>query len=126
MRDALPVRLVQRVRDLDSDLQRLIQRQRHVLQPLRQRDALQVFHHQEVDPVLGPDVVERANVRMVQAGDGLRLALEPLLQIGVGRDMLGQHLDGDGAVEARVVGRVDDAHAACVRRRWHPTRGPPP
>ena len=79
----LPVRLVQRVRDLDGDRERLIQRQRPLLQPLGQRVALQVLHHQEVDPVLGADVMERADVRVVQTGDGLRLALEPLLQVRV-------------------------------------------
>ena len=52
-------------------------------------------------------VVERANVRVVQAGDRLRLALEPLLEVGVRGDMLGQHLDGDGAVQAGVPGIVD-------------------
>ena len=39
---------------------------------------------------------------MVQAGDGLRLALEALLEIGVRGDMLGQYVDGDGAVQAGV------------------------
>ena len=54
MRDALAVRLVQRIRDLDSDLERLIERQRPLLQPLGQRVALQVLTS---DPVLGADVV---------------------------------------------------------------------
>ena len=69
-------------------------------------------HDQEVDPVLAADVVQRANVRVVQAGDGLRLALEPLLEIGVRGDMLGEHLDGDGAVESRVPRLVDFSHTA--------------
>ncbi len=56
--------------------------------------------------------MERANVRVVQAGDGLRLALEALLQIGVGRDVLGQHLDGDRAIQAGVAGLVHFTHAA--------------
>ena len=46
-------------------------------------------------------------MRVVQAGDGLRLALEPLLQVGVRGDMLGQHFDGNGAVEASIAGFVD-------------------
>ena len=98
MGDPLPVRLVQRIRDLDGDLQRLIQRQRALLHPLGQRLPVEILHDQEVDPVLGADVMERANVRVVQAGDGLRLALEPPLQIRVRSDVLGEHLDGDGAV----------------------------
>ncbi len=54
----------------------------------------------------------RANVRVVQAGDGLRLALEPLLQIRIGGDVLGQDLDGNGAVQAGAASFVDLAHAA--------------
>ena len=69
-----------------------------------------MLHDQEPDPVLAADVMKRANVRVVQAGDGLGLALEPLLQVGVRGDMLGQHLDGDGAVQAGVAGFVDLAH----------------
>ena len=57
------------------------------------------------------DVMERANVRVVQAGDGLRLTLEPLLQIGIGGDMLGEDFNGHGAVQAGVAGFVDLAHA---------------
>ncbi len=43
MGDALPVRLVQRIRDLDGHRERLIERQRAPLQPLGQRVALQVI-----------------------------------------------------------------------------------
>jgi len=49
---------------------------------------------------------------VVQAGDGLRLALEPLLEIAIAGDMLWQDLDGDGAVKAGVAGLVDLTHAA--------------
>ena len=42
----------------------------------------------------------------------LGLALEPLLQIGVGGDVFGQDFDGDGAVQAGVASLVDLALAA--------------
>ena len=45
-------------------------------------------------------------MRVVQGGDGAGLALEPLLQIGVRGDMLGQDLDGDGAIRPGVAGLV--------------------
>ena len=47
-----------------------------------------------------------ADVRVVQGGDGAGLTLESLLEIRITGDMLGQHLDGDGAVEAGVGGLV--------------------
>ncbi len=83
------------------------QRECSSFQPLGQRVALQVLHDQEVDAVLTADVMERANVRVVQAGDGLHLALEPLLQIGVSGEGVGEDLQGNLAVELRVSGLPD-------------------
>ena len=65
--DPLPVRLVEPIRDLDRVAQARLDRQRSLLQPLGERRALQVLHHQEIDGprgrLLAPDVVERADVR---------------------------------------------------------------
>jgi len=60
---------------------------------------------------MAADVMQRADVRVVQAGDGLRLALEPLLQIGVGGDVLRQDFDGDGAIQSRIPRPVHLSHA---------------
>ena len=130
MCDALPVRLVEGFGDLDGVAQHLRGGQRTLLEPLGQRVAFQVLHYQEVDrlPALSgvegagacrrllANVVQRADMWVVQAGDGSRLACEPPLQIGVRGDMLGQHLDRDSAVEAGVTGLVDLAHAARTER----------
>ncbi len=107
MHDPLPVRLVQRIRDLNSNGQRLVERQCALLQPLRQRLAIEILHDQEVRLTFLANVVEGADVRVVQGSNRSGFALEPLLQIGVIGDMLGQHLDGDGAVQAGVAGFVD-------------------
>ena len=50
-------------------------------------------------------------MRVIQGGDRAGLALEPLLQIGIGGDVLGEHLDGDGAVQPGVASLVDLALA---------------
>ena len=42
-----------------------------------QRLAVEQLHHQEVDAVLMPDVVDGADVRVVQRGNRARFALEP-------------------------------------------------
>ena len=80
-----------------ADAHRLVRRQRPA-----DRLALEVFEHQ----VVRADVVHLADVRVVERGDRVRLALEAL-------EVLGGHLfDGDDAVEARVAGSIDFAHAA--------------
>jgi hypothetical protein len=44
---------------------------------MSQRLALQVLHHQVIDAILLADVAERADVRMIKAGNRASLALEP-------------------------------------------------
>ena len=78
----------------------------------RQRLARQVLHHEVGGAVMLADVVQRADVRVVQPGDGLGLALEAGTAVGVGAELGRQDLDGDAAIEAGVAGLVDLAHAA--------------
>src|SRR5207247_601487 len=82
MNETLAMRLVERVGDFGRDAQRLGNRQRATLETLRKRLALDVLHHQEVHSVLVADVEERADVGVVQARDGARLAVEARPQIG--------------------------------------------
>ena len=112
MRDALPVRLVERVGDLDRDLQRLVERQRPFLEARGQRLAVEMRHDQVVRAIDAADVVDAADVGMVQGRDGASLALEAGPHIGIASDVARQDLDRDRAIEPRVAGPVDLAHAA--------------
>ena len=82
MNDPLPVGLVQRIGDLDAEAQRLRERQRALAEPVRQRLAFQELHHEVLRAVLVPHVVKRADMRVRELRDGLRLALEPLADLG--------------------------------------------
>jgi len=113
--DAGAVRLVERVGDLHRNRQRLIERKRALLQSLGERHALQVLHDQEVGRMLVPDVVQRADVRMVQRGDRASFVLESLAKLRVGGQGLGQHLDRDDALEPSVAGFVDFTHSAFAK-----------
>jgi len=97
MDDALLVGCVQRIEDLHAIFDGLLGGHR----PAR-AVALDVLH----DEVVGSDVVELADVRMVEGGDGARLALGALVVFGFG------NLDRDDAVEACVARLVDLGHAA--------------
>ena len=127
MDDALAMRLVERVGDLGGDLQRLVERKRPFLEARGQRLAVEMRHDEVVRAVDVPDVVDAADVRMVQRGDGPRLAFETRAQIGIAGDVTRQDLDRDGAIEARVAGLVDLAHPACAKRArisYGPSRAP--
>ncbi len=66
MSNAVAMGPFERVSDLDGVTQCVIDRQRAFLEPIRERLAFQVLHHQVIGAVLMADVVKRADVRMVQ------------------------------------------------------------
>jgi hypothetical protein len=111
------VRGCERVGQLRSDLERLIERHRPLAQPARKRLAVEVFHHQEIGVGFATDIVEDADVRVVECRDRARFLLESASSVRIGCCAVRQHLDGDGSPQSRVVGPVDLAHAALADRR---------
>ena len=75
--DARGMRGVQRVGDLDAHVEHRGQAQRTGGEPILQRRALQILHDDERPPVLLADVVDGADVRVVQRRRRLRFAREP-------------------------------------------------
>ena len=82
MDEPAPMRPIERVRDLDTQPQHLVRSERPARQARRHRLALDLLEHQEVDAVLSPDVVQRADVRMIERGDGARFTLEACPRLG--------------------------------------------
>ena len=105
--DPRTMRLVESVGDLNRVLERFFERQCASRQPLRQAFALEIFHDENVDFVLGVELEEGADVWVVQRRNGLGLALEPLTSLGTFGQMLGEDFDRDDAVEAGVTRFVD-------------------
>ena len=110
--DAVAVRAIERVGDLGRVADDLVGRQRPARQPRGQRLALEVLHDQEGDAVLLADVVEHADVRVVQRPDDAGFAVEALAELRVGGELRRQDLDRDLAIEAGVDGAVDLPHAS--------------
>src|SRR5580692_3394825 len=97
MRDRLSMCGFERAGQLNCGLESQIERHR-TLDFL----AFDVLH----DKVVGTDVVNLANVRMIQRCDGAGLAAKPLTEF------FGRDFDGHNAAEARVVGFPYFAHSA--------------
>ena len=89
-----------------GDLARVVERGLKWQRPFR-RFPFDQLHHE----VVGTDIVQRADVGVVQRGDGPCLALEPVAEV------LARHLDGDIAPDTRVVRAIDDTHAAGANLR---------
>jgi hypothetical protein len=78
MNDVLPVSLIERVGHFDGIPQRQIQREPSFGQPVGESFPLQVLQDQEVDVLVPSQVVEGANVGMVEARHRPCLSLEAL------------------------------------------------
>ena len=102
MDDAFVVRGFERARNLARDGESFVEWNGAFSDQAGQRGAFDQLH----DEVIRADVVEVADVGMVQRGDGAGFTIEAL-----GESFFGD-FDGDFAAEARVVGAVDLAHPA--------------
>ena len=79
-----------------------------------QRAALQILHGDEGAAVLLADVMNGADVGMIQGGRGPSLALESAQRLPVASQIVRQELEGDEAMEPGVLRLVDHAHAAAA------------
>ena len=80
-----------------------------------ERLTVEEFHDEVIGVLVPSDVVDRADVRMRERGDGLGFAFEPRAELGIRGEFRGKDLDGDGAVEPCIPRPVHLAHAAGAR-----------
>src|SRR3984885_5355097 len=93
MNYARPVRLFQAFANFDPVLEQLVRSKRSLPQPIGQCLAFKVFHHKIVGPALVADIIERADVGMVQGRNGTSFALETPFGLGVVRQVRRKNLD---------------------------------
>ena len=74
--------------------------------------ALEELHGHVDEAVLLAEVEDGDDVRVVELGGRLGLALEAAAEVGLGGEGRGDRLDRDEAVQERVLGLVDLAHRA--------------
>jgi hypothetical protein len=109
-------RFIERIGNLRTELQDLLKRQRTLLKALEESLAFDTLHDEKVHTVLLANVVERANVRMVETGDGFGFALEALLTYGIGRKMWRKNLDRYNALQPRIPCAIHLTHPARTDR----------
>ena len=125
MNDALAMCFVESIGDLRRDCENLIEWQRPLLQPCRQRLSLQIRHDDEMRAVEFADVVDPADVRMIERGHGAGLPLEAAAQIWVEGDVGPEHFDRDGPIETGIAGAIDLTHSTRAERRSDFVRAKP-
>ena len=116
MHDAALVGVLEPRRDLSGDRQRLVHRQRAPRQPLREVLALDQLEREREDSVRLLEPVDRADPRMVERGEDLRLAAEPGQALRLIGDLGREDLEGDVAPELEVAGAEHLSHPARADR----------
>ena len=116
------MRAVERFADLRGHAERLIERDRSLLDTGSEHLALDVLHHPVTDAMLVADIVQCAGVGMVQRCDSAGFTLETGAQILTGGDVFGQDPNNDHAVGASVAGSVDFAPPSSADRGEHLVR----
>src|SRR5688572_26182154 len=85
--------------------------------PFRQCLAADEFHHDERAGALRLEPIEVRDVRVIERREDARLALETDHPIGIGGERIRKDLDGDAAVQLRVLCAIDLAHSARAKGR---------
>ena len=114
MRDAFGMRRLEGLGDLDAEPDQFLDTDGTLGNPLLECRAVEILHDDARAAVLLADVMNGADVRMVQRGRGTRLLLEPAEGVRIPRDGLGQELERDEPVQADVFGLVHHAHSAAT------------
>jgi hypothetical protein len=89
MNNALGVRCIQGVGNLDSQIQNLVGLQCLALDTMLQGLALEQFHRDESLAFFFADVVNRADVGMIEGRRGLSFAPKTAQSLGISRDFIG-------------------------------------
>ena len=113
--DSFGVRGVESVGDFDGEIQENVGLQRLARDAMLQRHAVEEFHGDEGPTVLLSDLVDGADVGMVQGRGRLGFALETGQRLGIFGHLIGKKFEGHEAVQGCVFGFVNDAHSAAAQ-----------
>ncbi len=113
--DSLRMSRIQCVSDLDGQAEQDIVVDRSTGNAVLQRHAVQKLHDDEGLAVLLANLINSADIGMVQGGGSLRFPLKPGEGLCVGRNVMRQKFEGDKTVQGDVLGLVDDSHATTAK-----------
>ena len=112
MHDALRVRGVKGVGDLDTEIDNLVNLERAARDAVEKGLAFHPLHHDERLAVVFTDVVHRADVGVVQRGGGTRFDAKPFHGMSISHEVFWNEFESNLAPKAGVVSAVNDAHTA--------------
>jgi hypothetical protein len=112
MHDTFGVGGLQCVRHLNPYVQHVFGLQRHAADSVFERLALHQLHHDKRPALVLADIVNRADIGVIQRRGGAGLALKAFQRLLVSGVIIGKELQSDKPAEPRIFGFEDHTHAA--------------
>ena len=121
--DALGMGGGQRVRHLHRDVQQVVKVQSLTMDSLLQALAFELFHDDEGVPVVVLNVVDGADVGMVELRCGARLSHKSFQRARIRGQVLGDEFQRDMPAQAEILRLVNNSHSAAAQLRQHAVMG---
>src|ERR1700676_317648 len=114
MHDAFAMCSVERIGDLDGGFEQLIEWPRARLKAVLQGLATQHFHHDELLAAVLGNLVDGADVGMVQSRCGTGFTAKAFQGLGVASQLRGKKFERNAASEVKVLGLVHYSHTTAA------------
>src|SRR5215470_8991764 len=115
MNDVFGVGGVEGFGDLNSDVEKAFEFDGVAGGEMFECGAVEEFHGDESAAVFFTDVINSANVGMVEGGGGPRFTLEAGKSLVIFGDFVGEEFQRDEAMETGIFGFVDHTHTAAAK-----------
>ena len=115
MNNPFSVSGVECVRNLDSQRQHRLHLQRTSDNAVLERHAIEKFHDDKRHSILLVDLMDGANIRMIQGRRGFGFALKSAQSLRIFGDIVGEEFESDEAPEFYVLGLIDHTHPAATQ-----------
>src|SRR5690242_5602094 len=110
--DAFTVRSIKGIGNFNGQREQSLQIEGAAANTMLEGDTFEVFHGDEGAAIFLSDVMNRADVGVIQSGSSLSLALESGKGLRIAGNIIGQEFEGDEAVQASVFNLINHTHAA--------------
>src|SRR5579864_6526379 len=115
MNDALAVSGVERIGNLDAEVEYGFIFQRFAENAVRQRLSLEILHGNKWLALVLPKVVNGTNIRMIEGGSGPRFAFKALESLRILCQAFRKKFERYTAAQAGVLGFVHDSHPSAAQ-----------
>ena len=115
MDNAGGMRGIEGVRDIDAKREKQRNFQRTARDSVLERSPIQKFHRDKGVALLLADVMNGADVGVIQRGSRLCFPLEASERLRIASDIVGQKLECDKAVKTSVLSLINHAHSATTQ-----------